>query len=155
MREQETPSYRESARGHWWASSSPLEGGARQPTSVLSGAVAGCDRFLLTSTSLGDVIAFRRYPGNNNLNDHEGGALAEFERVKERGMGVIVRMRGCVGAWVRGCVGAWMRASVRVLFNISPDLCFFKASYYQLFSFFSPLSLSLSSGRLLLSTTRA
>lgn len=29
------------------------------------------------------------YPGQKNLNDHEGGALAEFERVKQRGMGVI------------------------------------------------------------------
>ena len=31
--------------------------GTKQPTSVLSGAVAGCDRFLLTSACLGDVIA--------------------------------------------------------------------------------------------------
>ena len=41
----------------------PSKGGAKskgtkQPISVLSGAVAGCDRFLLTSASLGDVIAF-------------------------------------------------------------------------------------------------
>ena len=36
----------------------PLEGGTKQPISVLLGAVAGCDRFLLTSASLGDVIAF-------------------------------------------------------------------------------------------------
>ena len=33
-------------------------GGTKQPISVLSGAVAGCDRFLLTSAPLGDVIAF-------------------------------------------------------------------------------------------------
>ena len=37
----------------------PLRGGgAKQPSSVLSGAVAGCDRFLLTPASLGDAIAF-------------------------------------------------------------------------------------------------
>ena len=36
----------------------PLERGTKQPISTLSGAVAGCDRFLLTSASLGDGIAF-------------------------------------------------------------------------------------------------
>ena len=35
-----------------------LRRGTKQPISVLSGAVADCDRFLLTSASLGDVIAF-------------------------------------------------------------------------------------------------
>ena len=35
-----------------------LEPRTKQPISVLSGAVAGCDRFLLTSASLDDVIAF-------------------------------------------------------------------------------------------------
>ena len=32
--------------------------GTKQPMSVFSGAVAGCDRLLLTSASRGDVIAF-------------------------------------------------------------------------------------------------
>ena len=36
-----------------WVASSPLEGVTKQPISVLSGVVAGCDRFLLTSASLG------------------------------------------------------------------------------------------------------
>jgi hypothetical protein len=32
------------------------------------------------------------FPGERNLNDVEGGALAEFNRVHARGMGVIVRI---------------------------------------------------------------
>jgi D-threo-aldose 1-dehydrogenase len=42
------------------------------------------------------------YPGERNLNDHEGGALAEFNRVQERGMGVIAATVYNSGLMIKG-----------------------------------------------------
>ena len=57
--EQENPSYAENLLEDTdGLLRPPLEGGTKQPISVLSGVVPGSDRFLLTSASLGDVIAF-------------------------------------------------------------------------------------------------
>ena len=60
--EQENPSYAENLLEDTdGLLRPPLEGGTKQPISVLSvlsGAVPGSDRFLLTSASLADVIAF-------------------------------------------------------------------------------------------------